>query len=97
MTTIPDLWWPTKDHEMSFPDPGEASYGIEMGTGDIQEFDVAVTAGKRWIVVLPTDAEWDDEHPVFYGYQAKDFASREEAEQALEERKREIVAGRGKG
>ena len=91
----PDLFWSQSNNEVGLPSVSEAADFCEMDAGDVQEFDVAKTLGKRWVAMLPTDAERDDGWEGGIGWldgEATLFGSLEEAEKAMVERKAALSA-----
>ena len=91
----PNLFWSQSNNEVGLPSVSEAADFCEMDAGDVQEFDVAKTLGKRWVAMLPTDAERDDGWEGGIGWldgEATLFGSLEEAEKAMVERKAALSA-----
>lgn len=91
----PDLFWSQSNNEVGLPSVSEAADFTEMQAGDVEEFDVAKTLGKRWIAMLPTDFERDDGYVDGIGWldgEAVLFDTEAEADAALADRKASLLA-----
>ena len=91
----PDLFWSQSNNEVGLPSVSEAADFTEMQAGDVEEFDVAKTLGKRWIAMLPTDFERDDGYVDGIGWldgEAVLFDTEAEADTALADRKAKLLA-----